>query len=324
MGLKNFIWCAILVLGCQSFAQVEKAPANKEDSTIYKVYFPNKITVRTYFIATSNTFNFFDENDDVNFKLNPNKQDQIGFSAAFRSLVFSYSFAPKIFSENRNNEDSELRNLNLRAFLGQFMLNFQLYKEKGFFIDVPDLGINEYFPNFKTEKVGGILSYIFNKDFSYKAIVSQDEKQLKSAGSFVPNLFFYYTDYDLKSDGINEDIYSYDVAIAPAYYYNFVPSKNILISAGGSAGLGFNSTKTSEESLTSLLTELNFRASIVYDKNNLYLGAHYSYLVLNHSFDRTTYVQDDIPYLQFFIGYRFNAPKFMIKTGNDVNEKLGL
>jgi hypothetical protein len=55
---------------------------------------------------------------------------------------------------------------------------------------------------------------------------------LKSAGSFIPNFIFYYTDYDLKAEGLDSDIYSYDMAIAPAYYYNFVPSKNLLFSAG--------------------------------------------------------------------------------------------
>ncbi|WP_157962195.1 DUF4421 family protein [Winogradskyella aurantiaca] len=307
-----------------SFGQVEVKGASENDSLVRKIYFPNKITLRAYFISTSNTFNFSDKNQGIDFTLIPNKQNQLGFSAAFRSIIISYSFAPKFLTENRDNQNSELQNLNLRTFLGQWMVNFQLYKEKGFFIDVPELDINEYFPNFKTRKTGGTLSYILNKDFSFRAIVSQDEKQLVSAGSFIPNFFFYYTDYELKSEGINEDIYSYDMALAPAYYYNFVPSKNILLSAGGSAGLGLNITKSDDESLSSLLTELNFRASVVYDKNNFYLGAHYSYLILNHNFDRSTYVQDDIPYLQVFIGYRFKAPRFMVKTGDDFNKKLGL
>ena len=325
MGLK--IKISLILLGFSfflSFGQVEVKGASENDSIVRKIYFPNKITLRAYFISTSNTFNFSDKNQGIDFTLIPNKQNQLGFSAAFRSIIISYSFAPKFLAENRDNQNSELQNLNLRTFLGQWMVNFQLYKEKGFFIDVPELDINEYFPNFKTRKTGGTLSYILNKDFSFRAIVSQDEKQLVSAGSFIPNFFFYYTDYELKSEGINEDIYSYDMALAPAYYYNFVPSKNILLSAGGSAGLGLNITKSGDESLSSLLTELNFRASVVYDKNNLYLGAHYSYLILNHNFDRSTYVQDDIPYLQIFIGYRFKAPRFMVKTGDDVNKKLGL
>jgi len=326
LGLKSYILCCILfgllVLG--SHAQVEVEDASPGDSLVYKVYFPNKLTLRTYFINTSNNFRFRDENENIDFSFNPNKQNQIGLSAAFRSVVISYSFTPGFLAENRDNGDSQLRNLNMRAFLGQWMQSFQLYKEKGFFIDVPELDINEYFPDFSTLKIGGITSYIFNQNFSYRALVSQDEKQLKSAGSFIPSFIFYYTDYDLKGEGINEDVYSYDLALAPAYYYNFVPTKNLLLSVGGSAGIGANITFSSEESLTSLLTELNFRTSIVYDKNNLYLGAHYSYLMLNHSFDRTTYIEDDIPYLQIFIGYRFKAPRFMVKTGDDINEKIGL
>jgi hypothetical protein len=61
--------------------------------------------------------------------------------------------------------------------------------------------------NLRTLKVGGITSYIFSKKFSYHAIVSQREKQLKSAGSFMPNFLFYYTDYNLEAEGINEDTY---------------------------------------------------------------------------------------------------------------------
>jgi hypothetical protein len=305
-------------------AQVPIANDSRKDSTTYKLYFPNKITLRTYFINTSNFFNFTDESQNINFSLNPNKQNQIGLSAAFRSLVISYSFTPGFLSENRDNGNSQLRNLNLRTFLGQWMINFQLYKEKGFFIDIPDLSVSEYFPDFRTLKIGGTASYIFNKNFSYRAIISQDEKQVKSAGTFMPNFFVYYTDYDLVAEGIDEHVYSYDLGIAPAYYYNFVPTKNLLISAGGSVGMGANITKSNGTTLTTLLTELNFRGSIVYDKNNLYAGAHYSYLILNHNFDRSTYIEDDIPYLQLFIGYRFDAPKFMVRAGNDINDKIGL
>jgi hypothetical protein len=316
-----FVFTCLL---CLLNAQVQVPDASESDSVTYKVYFPNKLTLRSYFINTSNTFNFKDEQEDIDFSLNPNKQNQLGLSAAFRSVVLSYSFTPGFLAENRDNGDSELRNFNMRGFLGSWMINFQLYKEKGFFIDIPELEINQYFENFRTFKVGGVASYIFNKNFSYRAIVSQDEKQLKSAGSFIPNFIFYYTDYDLKAEGLDSDIYSYDMAIAPAYYYNFVPSKNLLFSAGGSVGLGANVTFSSEETLTSLLSEVNLKASVVYDKNNLYLGAHYSYLILNHNFDRSTYISDDIPYLQIFFGYRFNAPKFMIKTAQDLNEKIGL
>jgi len=323
LGVTNYIINTTLVLiSVNLSAQVAVKNNSQKDSTVYKVIFPNKITLRNYFINTSNAFNFTNESEGIDFSLNPNKQNQIGLSAAFRSLVISYAFTPGFLSENRDNGDSQLRNLNLRAFLGQWMVNFQLYKEKGFFIDIPELSINQYFSDFRTLKIGGATSYIANKNFSYRAIVSQDEKQLKSTGSFMPNFFAYYTDYDLVGDGFDEHVYSYDLGVAPAYYYNYVPVKNLLLSAGVAFGVGANITKSNGTTLTSLLTELNFRGSIVYDKNNLYAGAHYSYLVLNHNFDRATYIEDDIPYLQIFIGYRFDAPKIMVRTGNDINDKI--
>jgi hypothetical protein len=181
-----------------------------------------------------------------------------------------------------------------------------------------------YFPKIKSLKIGGSTSYIFNKNFSYRSIVTQDEKQLISAGSFIPSLVYYYSKYDIIDGNVDEDYFSYDIALAPSYIYNWVIGKNLLISGGGSAGIGMNYSKTDGESLTSLLTELNFNGSIVYDKNNLYIGAHYNYLVLNHNVDRSSYIKDNIPYLQLFIGYRFKAPKFVLKTADNVNNKLNL
>ena len=88
--------------------------------------------------------------------------------------------------------------------------------------------------------------------------------------------------------------------------------------------MGVNYTTSDDESLTSLLTELNFRGSITYDISNLYFGSHYSYLIINHDFDRESYVKDNIPYFQIFAGYRFKAPKKLVETADSVNNKLKL
>jgi len=316
-----FIFFGTLALG---YCQKAILSDTKGDSTIYKVEFPNKITARIFGVNTSNSLSIQDRNDNLNYDLLANKQDHIGASIAFRSIVLSYSFAPNFISENRDNKESKLFNLNLRTFLGQWMQTFDLYQQKGFFIEIPDENLNVYLPKIKSLKIGGSTSYIFNKNFSYRAIVTQDEKQLISAGSFIPSLVYYYSKYDIIEGSVDDDYFSYDLALAPSYIYNWVIGKNLLVSAGGSAGIGLNHSETDGESLTSLLTELNFRGSIVYDKNNIYLGAHYSYLVLNHDVDRSSYIKDNIPYFQLFVGYRFNAPKFVLKAADDVNDELNL
>jgi hypothetical protein len=202
------------------------------------------------------------------------------------------------------------------------MQTLDVYSEKGFFLTEDNLEL--YLPRTKSLKIGGSTSYIMNDNFSFRAIVTQDEKQLKSAGSFIPKLVYYYTKYDIKiNDGsVDENYYSFDIALAPSYHYNFVPTKNLLISVGASAGLGINYTTSEFESLTSLLTELNFRSSVTYDLSNLYFGTHYNYLVINHDFDRSTYVKDNIPYFEIFLGYRFRAPKKVVNTADSVNKKI--
>lgn len=321
--LKRALLVLFGVTSVSSFAQKADTTKTELDSTIYKVAFPDAITARVFFINTSNSLVIKDNDFGIDYDLIPNKQDRIGGSVAFRSIVLSYSFAPNFISENQDNEGSKLFNLNLRTFFGQWMQTINFYQQRGFSLDVPQIELSSYFPRIKSLKIGGSTSYILNKNFSYRAIVSQDEKQVKSAGSFIPSLVYYYSKFDIIDEEVDEDFFSYDLAFAPSYIYNWVIGKNLLISAGGSAGIGVNHSETENVSLTTLLTELNFRGSVVYDKNNLYAGAHYSYLVLNHNIDRSSYVKDNIPYLEFFIGYRFNAPKSVLRAADDINDTLG-
>ena len=166
--------------------------------------------------------------------------------------------------------------------------------------------------------------YIFNPNFSFRALLTQNEKQLKSTGSFIPSIVYFYSKFKLRDDfGNNADLTSFDLAIAPAYFYNWVPFKNMLISGGLSTGIGFNVSESDDESLVSLLTEIDFRSSLIYDKGNLYVGGTYNYLVLNHNSDRSSYIKDSIPTLEIFFGYRFGAPKSIVKLAEKVNTALG-
>lgn len=323
MGLRVLFICFLFfIFSVNLHAQKETDSIVYSIKTDYIESFPNTITTRLFYVNTYNSLTIKSREVNETIDLEPNKQNRIGASVAFRSINISYSFAPNVLAENTDNDNSKLFNLNLRTYFGNWMQTFDIYQEKGFYITGE--GLELYLPKTKSFKIGGGTSYIFNDNFSFRAIVTQDEKQLKSAGSFIPRVVYYYTKYDIRitDESLNEDYYSFDIALAPSYYYNFVPTKNLLISAGFSAGLGVNYTTSEFESLTSLLTELNFRSSITYDLSNLYFGTHYSYLIINHDFDRTTYVKDNIPYFQIFVGYRFKAPKKLVRTANSINEKI--
>ncbi|WP_136482544.1 DUF4421 family protein [Cognatitamlana onchidii] len=326
MGIKqiflaSFLFCFVHLCSAQDSIQT----VSYETLNGHTKKFLNRITGRLFYVNTSNALQLNDRNSDLFFKLTPNKQDRIGASIAFRSIQISYAFAPNFLSNNKDNTGSRLFNLNFRNYFGKhWMQTIMLYNEKGFYLSNNEF--NTYYPNIKSFKIGGGTSYIINENFSFKAIVGQNEKQLKSAGSFIPRFVYFYSEFNFNFDDPNSasNLYSFDIAFAPSYYYNFVPSKNLLISAGASAGIGINFSNSTTQSLTSLLTELNFRGSLTYDIENLYLGTHYSYLVLNHNTDRQTYVKDNIPYFEIFVGYRFKAPRKLIYKADIIDDKLGL
>lgn len=331
MGLKRYSALVVLFIsGISCWSQDSIQEIIYETHTEFIETFPNRITARLFYVNTSNTLRVNDRNSSLYYNINPNKQDRIGASVSFRAITISYSFAPNFLAENKDNDDSKLFNLGFRTYFGKhWMQSLDFYQEKGFYLENND--VNIYLPNFKSFKIGGATSYILNENFSFRSIVSQDEKQLKSAGSFIPRIVYYYTKLNIRTDNnsVDEVLNSYDIVFAPSYYYNIVPTKDLFLSVGVSAGIGFNHSKNEDlngiqkdESLTSLVTELNFRGSFTYDVSDFYIGAHYNYLVLNHNTDRSSYVNDRIPYFEMFAGYRFKAPKKVVKAADDVNEKL--
>ncbi|NHN25638.1 DUF4421 domain-containing protein [Flavobacterium jejuense] len=315
----------VFIISVSCFSQetiVKDTVFNEKNSFIQS--FPNNISTRLFFINTSNSLYVKDRNSNDFYILDPNKQDRIGATISFRSISISYSIAPYFLATNKDNEGAKLFNINLRTYFSNWMQTFDIYKEKGFYIK--NDAINFYFPKIKSIKIGGSTSYILNPNFSFKSVVSQDEKQLKSAGSLIPRILYYYSEYDIVSENdivsFESKIYSFDIALAPSYYYNFVPIKNLLLSTGISTGIGLNTTTSDNKSVTSLLTELDFSSSITYDFSNFYFGSHFSYLILNHNTDSSSYVKDNIPFIEFFLGYRFKAPKKLLQKVNKINDKL--
>jgi hypothetical protein len=121
MGIK----LSVLILLFFYFGNLNSQSKVQDTSYIRK--FPDKITARLFGVNTSNSLSIQGRNDNLNYELLANKEDRIGASIAFRSIVLSYSFAPNFMSKNRDNKDSKLFNLNLRTFLGQWMQTIDFY-----------------------------------------------------------------------------------------------------------------------------------------------------------------------------------------------------
>jgi hypothetical protein len=284
--------------------------------------FPNKITTRIGLINTSNSFFINDEASALRYNLKPNTREYLGISILFRSIELDFGFLPDFLKDNKDNSDSKLFNLNLRMFLGQWMQTVDLYNQKGFFLDLEDFEIP--LPSVRTFKFGGSTSYIFNPNFSFRAIGFQNEWQKKSAGSFIPRLFYYYTTFDIEDSGSSDNATSFDIAIAPSYYYNFVFKKHFILGLGTLIGIGYNTNNLGERTINSVLLEYGGRAVLGYNSETFFAGVNSSINFFEHNSDRSVRVDDTLTFVEFYLGYRFKAPKSFIKTADKVNNALGL
>ena len=289
----------------------------------YKEAFPDKITLRLSLQTTSNNFTLRDKITRSKTEFIPNDKSYLGLSVLFRFLEVDFGYAPNFLSENKDNGDSKLITFNIRTFFGQYMQTVDIYKQKGFFIRTSDLTLP--INDLKTFKIGGTSSYIFNSDFSFRAIGFQNEWQKESIGSFIPSISYYYTKFKLEDPIIENQLeHSFKLAIGPGYYYNWVFDENYLVSAGATGGLGFNLSKSQGVTSFNGLAQLVFRLTGGYNSESFFSGVNINTQLLTHTSADNFILDDSISFLEFYVGYRFDAPKKWIAKADEISRKFGI
>lgn len=178
-----------------------------------------------------------------------NNKTKVSLSVDYKIISATLSFAPKFFSDNKDNElkgNSSYTDFSFRLFPKRFIQTLYYKNVKGFYIEnMQDLfpGWKEgdpymQFPDLRVQSFGGSTSYILNKNFSAKSIYTQGEWQSKSSGSWV-----LFLDYDLtvlrnKVDDKKVKETQYKIGGNIGYFYNWVLGKNVNMSPYLALGLG--------------------------------------------------------------------------------------
>ena len=206
MGVKRCIG-ALLLTGSSCFSQADSL------SNTYVQKFPDKLSVQLFTLNTSNEFSLDYEQEDITVEVVPNSKTTLGVAVQYDFISFSLGFAPKFFTDNKDNKDSKMNSFSLNLFPGKWMQHFDFYYQKG--ITLKGEGFEDvYMPNLKTMKIGGSTTYVFNKNYSFRALAFQNERQVKSAGSFAPLLSYYYTELNgEKQEGLGGKTYFVNAAI---------------------------------------------------------------------------------------------------------------
>jgi hypothetical protein len=211
MGVNIVILLFFIGINC-SFAQQD----NEKGS--HFTNYDEKVITSLYYFDTSNSFEFnFNLDGTANYlEFVPNQREQIGVNLSYKFIDVSYGFSPSFFEKNKDNSDSKLFTLSTRLYHKKWMQSLTFINQKGFYVSNGQVEVA--FPRMRTTKIGGTTSYIFNDKFSFKTLANQKEWQSKSAGSFIPNLSIYYTNFDLNDGNENTESNIYLVSMAPSFF----------------------------------------------------------------------------------------------------------
>ena len=322
---KN-VFLIFILFPCLLWAQ-----SSKKDTTYIKVL-NQKLTVK---LDLSNSLQSF-KNTDVNstYEIEPNQKlhTKFGFNYRFISLLVTLPVETinNAFYNSRKG-DSDITTLQINIFYHQWYHYLSYNKTKGFYLKntqdyIPNWNSNNddyiQFPNLVYQSYSGVSTYVFNPNFSLKALTNQTEKQKRSAGSFTPSFSYrYYTinnSQALTGSNSTQKSNNIELVLQAGYTYTHMLNKNTYLSAGASFGGGYkysrlltNSKKGDYHTInnnTVLHGEGQMAAG--YDNEHFFIGAKVStkwsqYLHRN----TTSTLLNNTLSARIFFGYRFDPPK---------------
>lgn len=306
----------IVIGGIFSCFSQEKSVANP-----YFKSYDESVIASLYYLDVSNNFQFVTKNSSgakTTLDLIPNRREQIGASISYKFADISYGFSPRFFDSNKDNNGSKLFNISTRFIAKQWMQTLTFIKQKGFYVNNGITTVS--FRDLRSTKIGGVSSYIFNPNFSFKTIANQKQWQTKSSGSFIPNFAFFYTNLDLNDGSLDTKSNIFEMTVSPSYYYNFVINNKVLISAGLAFGGGIS---TIDGNISGIF-ESNASFKTGYNSDSFYTFLNLNYFAFVQDNEAKIQLNDNVSTLGFIVGYRFEPPKKVKEVFETVHQKTGI
>jgi Domain of unknown function (DUF4421) len=295
----------------------------------------------------SNTDNFYipklnyTNNENSSFK--PKDVIKMRFSFDYKFLGLNFAISPNFISQNKSDPtkgDTKTLDLSFKFFYSDRLRQEVVYRTiKGFYLENADIKQPvEIFENLEIQTIGGKTFFILNRNFSYRAFESMTERQLKSCGSFVPAISYYYNDLKTNKQNAKEtylkEIESYDAFVQAGYMYNFVLASKWFATVGVHPGIGINTSKNYYENpLTQEISKqcalnvnynIDINSAIGYNNKSFFSGLRFNYKNLEYNNSNTTEIINSKWSFGVFAGYRFNEVKQIKKAFNYIEKKLGI
>jgi hypothetical protein len=297
-------------------------------------------------MSLTNDFEAFTINDgDYKCRIQPNTNIKTRFSVNYRFISLAIGLHPDFIARNRDEDEkgeTKTTNIYLKLNFNHWNQNLYYNRNVGYYVDeiagVANINTNEGYiqlPELTYWAIGGSTSYKIKEGLSLRALRIQTERQLKSAGSFIPTLSYKYYVIDTKDSipgfSAPKHFNNFEITTSISYYYTKVFRHYLYASLGVEPGIGLTNNNITTYHPDS--KEINnyfypiYRAlgdaSVGYNGKRFFMGAQVTLSLssYNPNSSNSLLINDKTNY-QIFIGYRFNAPH-QVKTITDKAEDTG-
>lgn len=268
-------------------------------------------------------------------ELNPNISSVTRLSVNYKFISFSLRYVPKFLT---GNDDVKLRGktkgggFDFGFNFKHWLQHFSYTKTRGYYLENTSDYITTWkpgdpyiqFPDLLYKNFEGITAYNFNPDYSVNAVSSQSERQLKSAGSFIPHFLYRYYIIDdrtpLTGTNTSQKAKTLEFLIGAGYYHTFVLKQNFYFALGLTPAFGVNflnlttrfPTGYVHTKQTNTIFRLDGQAGLGYNGERFFAGVYSKLSTESYNQQKTSAVTSDarVAY-QIFVGYRLKAPKFL-------------
>jgi len=301
-------------------------------------------TVVSIRLSANSEYDYFEVNgDDFYYDIRPNISLSNKLTFSYRFISFNIGFVPKFIPGNNDNElqgETKTYSLGLNINSQHLIQNLQYAEINGFYLHNTsdyitgwDEGEDPYiqFPELGVKIIRGATGYKFNPYFSMTAFNGQTEKQLRSCGSLITILNYDWFNIDNKSSdptqSSSQRSNNFALTGSIGYMYTFVLQSKFYASLGVLPGVGFQHTNlltrtpdgNDETKYTDPVFRMAEKGAIGYNSDHFFTGAEISLSQAWHKQNKTTVQTRAMrTYFQVFLGYRFNAPRFLKKETDTI------
>lgn len=323
--------CCILLFPMIIHAQLDTSRIIRENGWIEGM--DNYVGLKLSMNNAIETFSVDVESDDYMIDLYPNTTTLVKLHFNYRFLSFDLKFAPSFLPGNGDDYNKGKTKSFGMAFglnFRHWFHNFSLSRTKGYYINnsgdfpayVPG-GPYLQIPELIVTNFEGISGYSLNPKFSAKSLTTQTERQLKSAGSFIPLLGYRYYIVNNKEENTTSTQRSDNIefVVGAGYYYTLVVKNNFYFSLGATPGIGYIFTKLNtrfpQSGANDVVTHSNApvlrfdgRGALGYNGRSFFAGCIINLSGMSFEQGGTTAINaNSRASYQVFAGVRINAPK---------------